>query len=116
MVPLGWRVFLYRACHLMEFSSMNAPSEYILRKDALELMRKKDANGFPVPFTLRYVTFDKQRNTGGELREVKATMPHGRINKKMYRNAIRHIRIMGVEHPVPVHIYLMTRINNKWIL
>jgi hypothetical protein len=79
-------------------------------------MRRKDDYGQPIPFTLRYVTLDRQRGTGGQLREVKAIMPHSGINKKMYRNAIRHIRTLPDGHLKPVHIYLMTKINNKWIL
>ncbi len=95
---------------------MIIPSEYILLKDALELMRKRDDNGFPIPFTIRYVTLDRQRKTGGQLKEVKAVMPSGSINKKMYRNAIRHIRVLPKNQLVPVHIYLFTQINGKWIL
>lgn len=92
------------------------PSDCILLKDALELMRKRDINGHPVPFTIDYVTLDVARKSGGKRIVTKAIMPHTRINGKMYRNAIRHIRIAGIDRPVPVHIYLMLYINGKYIL
>lgn len=92
------------------------PADCILLKDALELMRKKDQNGHPVPFTLDYVTLDVKRKTGGKRIVTKAIMPHRRINSQMYKNAIRHIRVADIDRPVPVHIYLMLYINGKYIL
>jgi hypothetical protein len=95
---------------------MQLPADYILLKDALALMGKRDEYGFPVPFTIRYVKLDRKRKTGGQLVEAKATLPSRRINSKMYRNAIRHISIAGKGRVTPVHIYLITKINNKWVI
>lgn len=97
---------------------MLTPNDHILLKDALDLMRRKDANGFPIPFTIRYVTLNRQLKTGGKLREVKAILPHVGLSKaqKHYRNAIRNIRTLPDNQLIPVHIYLITRINNLWIL
>lgn len=92
------------------------PQDHILLKDALEIMRKRDENGFPKPFTIHYTQLDRKRGTGGKLVKAKATMPSGRINRKMYKNALRNIKIVGKQHLVSVHIYLISKINGKWVI
>ena len=94
---------------------MNSP-EFILLSDALALLAKKDRDGNPKPCTVRFCTLDTKRNTGGEMMEVKAYLPHNRINSKQYRKAMRNICVIGKAHPVAVHIYLITSINGKEVL
>jgi hypothetical protein len=44
---------------------------YILLRDALSEIDRVDHNGNPVPFSLRFVTADRKRDTGGEIIAVK---------------------------------------------
>lgn len=44
---------------------------HILLRDALHEMDQVSSSGIPVPFSLKFVTADRKRKTGGEIIEVK---------------------------------------------
>lgn len=84
---------------------------------ALQLMEMRDRNDHPIPFTITWCLYDRANASGrnGEMRTEKAILPHLGINSKMYRNAIRNIKLMD-GRLIPVHIYLITKINDRTIL
>jgi hypothetical protein len=97
---------------------------FLTLSEALQLMRKTDSNGNPIPFSITFVTYDKTRNTGGKLNsikkaymsvtEIKRTEPAKRIPKVFqnhFSNATRNIKSANGDL-VKIHIYLITRINN----
>jgi len=50
-------------------------------KDALKLMDRLDHKGKPIPFELTFVTADRKRNTGGNLKTAKAAILSKHNNK-----------------------------------
>ena len=103
--------------------------QFITLKNALKLMRKCDDRGFAVPFSLRWVTYDEARKTGGKIKNAeKAVLPtqeqrraqgleqpsRGR-QPRHFANQTRNIKLMNGDL-CKVHIYLITRINNMIVL
>ena len=96
---------------------MVLPKDMITVREALEVMKRRDpVTGFPVPFKISWVKLDRQRGTGGQIVEGTAVMEHKGINRKMYRNALRHIRVSPEGRLVPVHIFLIRRMNGKQVV
>jgi len=56
-------------------------------KDALKLMDRLDHKSRPIPFSITFVTADRRRNTGGELKEIS-----GGILSKHNKNLPMHMR------------------------
>lgn len=59
----------------------------IALKDALKLMDRLDHKGRAIPFTVTFVTADRRRNVGGEIREIK-----GGILSKHNKALPQHMR------------------------
>ncbi len=78
------------------------------------------------PFAIEYCSYDKKRGTGGELINLSnCTHPkrqqspttgdnRGKV-KNHYANATRNIYPQE-GHPIPVHIYLITKFNHKTVV
>ena len=80
-------------------------------------MEQTDAQGKPVPFNLKAVTCDLERNRGGEhITFERATLsaPGGKKKAYHHRNDVRNLRVPSGEIR-GVHPILMTHFNGKTI-
>lgn len=80
------------------------------------MMRERDANGKPKPFSLKWVTFDHKRKTGGEILEV-----DGHVVSKLEHDT-RENGTIGINNPtnshhiIAVHTWLILKINGLTVL
>jgi hypothetical protein len=83
----------------------------------LQMMEKRDRDGNPVPFVIRWARYDSKDRSGrnGELVEAKAMLPHSGINSSMYKLAYRNVKLMNGDL-VRVHIYMITHFNGKTVI
>jgi hypothetical protein len=103
----------------------------ILLKDVISQMKEGK------PFSIRFVKLDKAKGTGGQLisvtkallnstttKEGQSTKGTAQIDtldtsKSGGKGKARHtinIKVEGIEHPVCVHLALITRFNGKKVL
>lgn len=81
--------------------------------DAIQQTKQRDETGRPVPFSIRFVTFDKKRKQGGEIIELDNAVRTG-----LQANTVEH-QLIGVKqlhnshHPYSVHTRLITMLNDK---
>lgn len=81
--------------------------------DALNLMEEKDRDGAPQSFAISFVTLDRKKKTGGQIRHIKRAVKTG-LPYKVSDNSLRGVRDLDAgSHPVPVHIRLITEFNNQ---
>ncbi|MGV3588601.1 MAG: hypothetical protein ACO1OF_16465 [Adhaeribacter sp.] len=108
----------------------------ILLKDALAQMEKKDERNWPVPFTIEFVTADRERNTGGEVirlekvvlaRDVKglkkktsaildSTEPDRAANPNHWLNGTRNLYHTQSQQIRKCHIRLITKFNGQPVI
>lgn len=77
--------------------------------DMMQILRQKQPNGKLKPCELVFVTANKQKRTGGQIRELsRVVLATGK------RQEARRILVKaaGLKHPMPVHIDLILYINN----
>lgn len=77
--------------------------------DVVRQMRKSES-GRPRPFTIQYVTADRTRNKGGEVRTLKRAVL---LTKKRTDNRIVDLQPLGTTDIVRVHLDLILRFNNQ---
>lgn len=107
----------------------------ILYKEMIREMDQADHNGKPVVFSLKFVTADKVRRTGGEIIEVTkaqkcvgkrsdgvlyANPGNGAVkqtkNPNHEQNATRNIYLVDSGHVRKVHTRLIIEFNNKKVI
>ena len=101
--------------------------------DALNLMNEMDQEDKPVPFSIKFVTFNRRNDTGGELisidQAVKCiTKRKGKIVydlRKMttqkkppnhFKNSTRNINIVGTDQIRKCNIRLITEFNGQKVI
>jgi hypothetical protein len=96
--------------------------------DAMDLMRKVDRSGQPVPFSISFVTWNRRENKGGELKHIhkaslifqergKHVKPSNAVKKPLHwQNATFNIRQLGSDKIIKVHRDLITRVNDLKIV
>lgn len=103
--------------------------EFIRRKDALKAMRKLDRRGYAQPFSLRFVTYDRARRTGGRIVDVPwavlNTAEQARVEEiekmgkgkqpRHFVNQTRNIKLKDGEIR-KVHIQLITMFNGMRVI
>lgn len=77
-------------------------AELITLKDALAEMKKGE------PFDVSFWTADKNRDTGGEIKELKGVT----LSSVNYPHAIRKVQLPNNEYR-DIHIYLMRTFNGR---
>lgn len=103
-------------------------------RDVLLMMEAEDEQGYQIPFSLRFVTYDKQKQTGGEIIDAKKAVllksgkkdferktgirnkeDPDQIKKKPnhFKNRTRNIMLLPSKQIRKVHIYLITRFNDE---
>jgi hypothetical protein len=104
----------------------------ILLKDALRMMERLDHKGRPIPFSLSFVTADRRRDLGGEIKSISGAIlsKHNTLLPKYVRTvdgfgnskAPRHYEnaTRNVQSPdggiTKVHIRLITNFNGQKII
>lgn len=100
--------------------------------DALNLMDEVDREGIPVPFSIKYVTYNRKGKTGGEVVEIERAvkcvgMRGGKIvhdtrqkekdaSKKPpnhFKNSTRNLNIVGTDQIRKCNIRLITEFNGQ---
>ncbi len=81
--------------------------------DALAIMDQRDGRGVPIPFRISFVTLDRNRRTGGQLKTLDAVIRCGARHSLIRSRQIAVKRVDGNGHPYPIHLRLITRINGE---
>lgn len=101
-------------------------------KDVLADMEKEDELGNPIPFSLKYVAYDREKQKGGHIIEIRnaVLLKSGkrelgkdpkhtddpdqiRKNPHHWQNRTRNIVVLPSKQIRKVHIYLITRYNEQ---
>ncbi len=108
-------------------------SDMIRLIDALNLMRDVDGDGNPVPFSVQYVTHNRQSKIGGELIDIPkavvcVTVRKGKIvydtrpktavkrNPNHHQNSTRNFNIVGTDQIRKCNIRLITKFNGQKVV
>lgn len=83
---------------------------------ALELMDQVDGRGAAIPFSISWVTCDRNRKTGGEIKRLDKAVRCGAQHHLQRNRQIAVRRADGKGHPYPVHLRLILRVNNEPVL
>lgn len=103
-------------------------------RDALNLMENVDSQGLPVPFSIKVLSYDEERNTGGKWLEFPKCIIE-RSGKKSKKNLVapineedvikrnpnhsihltRNILILPRRKYCKIHIHLIKRINGELV-
>lgn len=85
----------------------------ISSSEALKLMRRKDEKGMPLPFSIKYLTADRTRQTGGQWRTAENVVVAGTPTYH-YGLQIVSIRPWGsTQRPKAVHVKLIFEYQEK---
>lgn len=79
----------------------------------LDIMDRRDANGNRVPFSLRWVSFDKHRPKVGSQHKYCAAAVRGGASHDLHRHGQVAIHPLDGGHPIPVNMDLITHINDS---
>lgn len=109
------------------------PKDVITLEEVLQEMERTDRHGNPIPFSIVWLSYNEQKNTGGEylsfdsaiypkvkgIRAVKAkpgrhAQPGRIINQ--FKNAIRNIQEYGTEQLYAAHIWSIAIFNQRRVV
>lgn len=82
----------------------------ITRKEALEIINSGST------FSITYITCDVSRKTGGQRVTISNAMKCGQRHNMKANRTIGVRSADNSHHPTPVHIPLITHVNNKRVL
>ncbi len=85
------------------------------RAQALTITSRKDRFGEPLPFSAKFVTFDKNRRNKAS-RHMRIVGTRCGAQHDLYRHGQISVRPLGGGHPVPIHIDLITHINDEPVI
>jgi hypothetical protein len=88
----------------------------MLLGDALRLMDQTDGRGTPVPFSITWVTLDRQRRTGGKVKRMERAVRCGASHSLQRNRQIAVKPADGSGHVTPIHLRLILRVNNEPVL
>ena len=101
--------------------------------DALNLMDEVDKEGSPVPFSIKYVTYNRKSKTGGEVISIAHAMKcvtkrGGKVvydgrqksgskrNPNHFKNSTRNLNIAGTDQIRKCNIRLITEFNGQKVI
>ncbi len=84
--------------------------------DALKVMDRVDASGRPVPFSIKFCTFDKNRLTGGKLKTLKKAVRAGAAHSLQKHRQVAVKPADGSGHNYPIHLRLILRVNAQPVM
>lgn len=105
-------------------------SETIELKHVLAQMRATKPNGAPIPFSVAFVTADRNLKTGGEIIQLpeaivfsgnkqpsEKPIPNAAAKRQNHRtNATVNFWLPGPQRFMKAHVDLLLSFNNKWIV
>lgn len=80
---------------------------------ALDVTRRVDAHGQPVPFDLEFITLDRNRNRPSRHARMKQVVRTGASHNLARAGQIAVKPADGSGHAVPVHMRLIMKINGE---
>ena len=102
--------------------------------DALNLMDEVDREENPIPFSLKYITYNRKKKSGGEIIEIDkavkcVAMRGGKIvydtrkkekdiskNPNHFKNSTRNLNIVGTDQIRKCNIRLITEFNGQKVI
>jgi hypothetical protein len=84
--------------------------------EALQQTDLVDGRGAPIPFSITWVTCDRNRKTGGKVKHLAAAVRCGASHSLIRNKQIAVKPADGSGHPTPVHISLITRVNGQPVM
>ncbi len=83
-------------------------------KQAIEVIRKTDGRGAPVPFSLRFTTWDEKRPAEcGKLKDLKGVIPCGAKHHLQSHRQFAVKKADGSGHVYTINWKLLNRINGE---
>lgn len=83
---------------------------------ALDVTRKRDAHGNPVPFDIEFVSLDRNRNRPSQHKKLKQVVRGGAAHDLIRAGQIAVKPADGSGHNTPVHVRLIMRINGELVV
>lgn len=83
--------------------------------DALNIMDEKDLKGVPIPFEIKFVTYDKAKKKGGEIIHLTNAVRCGQKHNMKENSTIGVTQLNNTHHPYAVHIRLILEFNGNKI-
>lgn len=88
----------------------------MLLEHAFRVMDKVDGRGNAVPFSISFVTLDRNRKTGGKVVRLDKAVRCGAQHHLQRNRQLAVKRADGKGHPYPIHLRLILRVNNETVL
>lgn len=85
----------------------------MILQDALQTMDDFTPEGDKVTFSVKYVTFDRTRKTGGDIKELTGVRKIGSAFHQKNRQMINVQAPGNSRHPYPIHIRLILEFNGE---
>lgn len=85
------------------------------RAEALRVTSRKDRFTRPLPFSVRFVTFDTNRKAKPS-KHMRIVGTRCGAKHDLYKHGQISVQPLGGGHPVPVHIDLITHINDEPVI
>lgn len=79
--------------------------------DALNIADEKDVHGRKKPFAIKWVSFNKSKQEGGEIMELTEAVKVGSTHSQKDNDLIVVKQLHNSHHPMPVHIRLIIEFN-----
>lgn len=68
------------------------------------------------PFSIEFITCDRVRKTGGKLMKLRNMVSSGANHNEIAHGTITIKSAFGDGHPIPVHIRLITKFNEEFVV
>lgn len=82
---------------------------------ALEVMDRVDGRGAAVPFSITWVTLDRRRKSGGQVKHLANAVRSGAAHHLGRARQVAVKPADGTGHPIPVHLRLILRVNGELV-
>lgn len=84
--------------------------------EVLKSIDENSSDGKPMPFSIKFFTWDKKKNDGGELKHLANCVKSG-LRANLRKNGLIGIRVLdSSDHIYPVHINLISEFNGQKVL
>lgn len=84
--------------------------------EALKMMDRVDATGSPIPFSIAFCTYDKNRRTGGKVMRLKKAVRCGAAHNLQRHRQVGVKPADGKGHNYPIHLRLILRVNGQPVM
>lgn len=88
----------------------------MMLREALTVMDRVDGRGAPIPFSITFVTYDKNRRTGGKVKTLAKAVRCGAAHNLQRARQFAVKPANGDGHQYPIHLRLVLRVNGEVVL